>query len=381
MKFADNAENEQNCSFLAFEIGIDAFARAAPQQGGSRRKNETSVNYYLLHTTYPILFLSVLASQLCIPVPAILFLMAAGAIAGSGQLSFPMVLLVSILGCLIGDMVWFEAGRLRGKQVLRLLCALASDPSLCIRKSRKSFARRGLPILLVAKFIPGLDSIMPPLAGISEASWSSFLIYDFGGAGLWSGAYIGAGFLFAKQLDEVARYTSILANALILVLGLPLLFFFIWKMVQLVRMIRKLRPLYITPQQLKGRLDAGEKIGVIDLLRFEDDPQDAVGIPGAIRADPGEMRRKRHIVMPKGLDMVLYCNSENSFVSARVAVAMRKLGIHHIHVLSGGLVAWKALGFPLSTKLADPRAEMERLGIEIFPPLSSSHAKVAAVSE
>jgi len=45
------------------------------------------------------------------------------------------------------------------------------------------------------------------------------------------------------------------------------------------------------------------------------------------------------------------------------------------------LVAWKALGFPLSTKLADPRAEMERLGIEIFPPLSSSHAKVAAASE
>jgi membrane protein DedA with SNARE-associated domain/rhodanese-related sulfurtransferase len=338
------------------------------------------VNYYLLHTTYPILFLSVLASQLCIPVPAILFLMAAGAIAGAGQLSFPGILLVAILGCLIGDMVWFEAGRLRGKQVLRLLCALASDPSLCIRKSRSSFARRGLRILLIAKFVPGLDSVMPPLAGISGASRVRFLIYDFGGSVLWSGAYIGTGFLFAKQLDEVARYTSILANTLVLVLGLPLLFFFVWKLVQLVRMIRQLRPLYISPQQLKRRLDAGEKIAVIDLLRFEDDPQDASGIPGAIRADPGRMRSTRHIVMPEKLDLVLYCDSGNSFVSARVAVAMRKLGIHHIRVLSGGLAAWKALGFPLSAKFADASAEMERLGIEVFPPLSSPHTKTAAAS-
>jgi rhodanese-related sulfurtransferase len=233
---------------------------------------------------------------------------------------------------------------------------------------------------LIAKFVPGLDSVMPPLAGISGTARTDFLIYDLGGATLWSGAYIGAGFLFAKQLDEVARYTSILANILILGLGLPLLFFFVWKLVQLVRMIRQLRPLYITPHQLKGRLDAGEKIAVIDLLRFEDDPQDVSGIPGAIRSDPARMRRTRHIVMPEKLDLALYCNSGNSFVSARVAVAMRKLGIHHIRVLSGGLAAWKALGFPLSAKFPDADAEMERLGIEVFPPLVSPHPKVAAAS-
>jgi membrane protein DedA with SNARE-associated domain/rhodanese-related sulfurtransferase len=326
------------------------------------------MNYYLFHTTYLILFLSVFARQLCLPVPAILFLLSAGALAGSGKLSFTGILLVAILGCLLGDLIWFEAGRLRGKRVLRLLCAFAADPSACIRQSKTAFAKRGLPVLLVAKFVPGLDGITPPLAGISGASRANFLMYDAGGSALWAGIYIGAGFLFAAELDQVVRYISVGADALILVLGVPLLFFFVWKLLQLLRMIHFLRPLHITPEQLKERLNAGEKIGVIDLLRFEEDPQDTGVIPGAVRADPLDMRLKTRIVMPKDLDLVLYCGSRNSFVSTRVAAAMHKKGIRRIRVLQGGLAAWKALGFPLSTVLADPYTEMKRLGIEMFPP-------------
>jgi hypothetical protein len=41
----------------------------------------------------------------------------------------------------------------------------------------------------------------------------------------WAGMYIGAGFLFAAELDIIARYTSMFAATLMLVLGAPLLFF------------------------------------------------------------------------------------------------------------------------------------------------------------
>jgi membrane protein DedA with SNARE-associated domain len=125
------------------------------------------MNYYLLHTTYPILFLSVFARQPSLPVPALLFLISAGALVSANKLSFAGILSVAVLGCLLGDLMWFEAGRLRGKRVLRLLCALAPDPSYCIRRSRSTFATRGLPVLLIAKFVPGLDGITPPLAGMS----------------------------------------------------------------------------------------------------------------------------------------------------------------------------------------------------------------------
>jgi membrane protein DedA with SNARE-associated domain/rhodanese-related sulfurtransferase len=331
-------------------------------------EDEASMNYYLLHTTYPILFLSVLARQLCLPVPAILFLLSAGALAGTGRLSFTGVLLVAILGCLLGDLVWFEAGRLRGKRVLRLLCALASDPSYCIRHSRTTFAKRGLRILLIAKFLPGLDGITPPLAGMSGTSRSQFLIYDAGGSSLWVAAYMGAGFVFAAELDKAAGYISVVADALVLILGVPLVFFFVWKLVLLLSAIRALSSQQITARELKARLDAGENIGMLDLLRFEDDPEASGAIPGAVRADPNEMRHKTRVVVPEGIDLVLYCKSGNSFVTARVALALRKKGIQRIRILKGGLDAWKAEGFPLNADFADPFLEMKRLGVEMFPP-------------
>ncbi len=230
----------------------------------------------------------------------------------------------------------FEAGRLRGKRVLRLLCALASDPSYCIRNSKATFAKKGVRALVIAKFIPGLDAICPPLAGMSGASRADFLLYDAVGSALWSAAYVTCGFVFARELDKVVRYTSVFANVLILALGVPMLVFFLWKVSRLVRMIRLLRPLQITPEQLKVWMDSGERIGIVDLLRFEDDPQGTALIPGAVRLDPLQIRRKKRIFMPENVDLVLYCGSKNSFVSARVAAAMRKHGIHRIHVLKGG---------------------------------------------
>ena len=54
------------------------------------------MGYYLDHTTYPILFAAVLGRQLCLPIPAILFLVSAGALAGSGKLSFIGILLAAV---------------------------------------------------------------------------------------------------------------------------------------------------------------------------------------------------------------------------------------------------------------------------------------------
>ena len=291
-------------------------ARAESKQAGMKDWSGKYVSYYLIHTTYLVLFVAVLARQLCLPIPAILFLLSGGALAGSGKLSYPGITLAAVLGCVLADLVWFEAGRLRGKRVLRLLCALAPDPSYCIRNSKATFAKKGVRALLIAKFIPGLDGICPPLAGMTGASRVDFLLYDAVGSALWSGAYITCGFIFAKELDKAVRYTSLFASIVILVLGAPLLVLFTWKLIQLVRMVRLLLPLQITPEQLKARLDSGERIGIVDLLRFEDDPQGVAVIPGAVRLDPLQIRRKRRIVMPANLDLVLYCGSKNSFVSA-----------------------------------------------------------------
>jgi membrane protein DedA with SNARE-associated domain/rhodanese-related sulfurtransferase len=333
------------------------------------------MSYYLAHITYPILFVAVLARQLCLPVPAILFLLSAGALAGSGKLTISGILIAAVAGCVLADYVWFQAGRIGGKRVLRLLCTLTADPSYCIRRGQTNFQKRGVRLLVVAKFVPGLDGITPPLAGMFGTPTTTFLLYDAIGASLWAGAYIGCGFLFAEELDKVTRNISSFANAVILILGVPLLVFFVWKLMVLVRMIRLLRPFRLAPEQLKSRLDAGEKIAIIDLLRFEEDPEDVPGIPGAIRLDPLEIRRRKQIHVPDDVTLVICCRSRDSFVSARVAVAMRKHGIRRVQILDGGLEAWKALGFSLSNKFADPQTELNRLGIEVQPPWQSLPAQ------
>ena len=334
-----------------------------------------TIGYYLVHITYPILFIAVLARQLCLPVPANLFLLSAGALAGSGKLSYIGILLAAVAGCVIADYVWFEAGRLGGKRVLRLLCALTADPSYCIRRGRTNFQKRGVRLLLIAKFIPGLDAITPPLAGMFGTSKPSFLAYDTFGSALWGGAYIGCGFLFAEKMAQVTQHLSTVADAIILIFGVPLLLVFVWKLIILARMVRMLRPYRVTAQQLKSDLDAGQKISLIDLLRFEEDPADDPGIPGAVRLDPREIRRKKHIHLPDDVSVVIYCRSKNSFASARVAAAMRKHGIQGVQVLAGGLDAWKALGFPLSAEFADPLTELKRLGVEVDPPWQPLPAK------
>jgi rhodanese-related sulfurtransferase len=222
-------------------------------------------------------------------------------------------------------------------------------------------------VLLFAKFVPGLDGITPPLAGIAGASRLRFLLYDAGGSGAWAGAYLGAGFLFASQLEKIAHYTSVAANALILVLGVPLVIFFVWKLLQMMHIIRWLRPLHITPEQLQARLNAGEEFALVDLQRFEDDPEDCGVIPGSIRADPAKLRTKVRFVMPDRLEMVLYCEGKNDFVSARVAAVLRQRGIGRILILSGEVMAWKALGYPLAPPVADPLSRARQLGMQFIP--------------
>jgi membrane protein DedA with SNARE-associated domain/rhodanese-related sulfurtransferase len=320
---------------------------------------------HLVRLTYPTLWLVVFASQVCLPVPAILFLMMAGALAVHGDLRIDLIILTGILGCLAGDLIWFEAGRRWGSGVLRLLCKFSSDPAYCAQRARRVFKRWGLRSLLIAKFVPGLDGVTPPLAGLEGASMGSFLAYDTVGSLLWSAFYVGLGYVFADRVPAVAAYVSRFGTLLAVVLGVPLLFYAGWRAVTLIGMIGRLRFRKISAPLLQQRLIANEKIALVDLVSFEGGDL-SLGIPGAIRVDAQRLRVSGHVEIPKGLDVVLYCSSAREFTSARVALALQKKGISGVWVLDGGLNAWKELGFPVEPIPASNRAAIERLGIRVL---------------
>lgn len=163
---------------------------------------------YLMRHGYSILFVAVFAHQIGLPLPGPLFLLAAGALVAAGKLGLVPAFTLAVVACVLADWVWYEMGRRRGMKVLHFLHRFARDPEAHDRKAKETFARFGPALLLVAKFVPGLDAVAPPLAGISRTSRLRFMAFDAAGAGLYSVVYAGLGYVFCHDLDHAARYVG-----------------------------------------------------------------------------------------------------------------------------------------------------------------------------
>src|SRR3990172_6449002 len=159
---------------------------------------------FVLRHGYSVLFVWVFAEQLGLPVPAIPILLAAGALAGAGKMSFAVVLGLAVAAALAGDGIWYESGRRRGGQVLNFLCRISLEPDSCVRRTEDIYAKHGVRALVVAKFIPGFSTAAPPLAGAFRMKLTKFLGYDGLGALLWAGTFAGLGYIFSDQLESVA---------------------------------------------------------------------------------------------------------------------------------------------------------------------------------
>ena len=102
-----------------------------------------------------VVFAVVLAEQIGLPVPAVPVLLAAGALAGAGKISLASAILLSLVACFAGDLVWYELGRYRGRQALNLLCRIALEPDSCVRRTENFFGRHGLLLTRPRQVHPG----------------------------------------------------------------------------------------------------------------------------------------------------------------------------------------------------------------------------------
>lgn len=169
---------------------------------------------FILKHGYAVLFAAIFAHQLGLPIPGPLFLLAAGALAGVGKLKLTVAIILAVIASVLADLPWYEAGRLRGDKVLHFIHRLSRDPDTHNRRARVTFARCGPSILLISKFVPGLDAVAPPLAGTSGTSRLRFLAFDAVGASLYACAYAGLGYIFRHDLDRAAAYVARTGRAL-----------------------------------------------------------------------------------------------------------------------------------------------------------------------
>lgn len=308
---------------------------------------------FLLRHGYVVIFLSVSADQLGLPVPSVPVLLAMGALSGSGEFSLAVAFPLAVAGCLVGDLSWYELGRRRGRRILKFLCRISLEPDFCIRRAEDLFSRRGPSVLLFSKFVPGLSLVAPPLSAMFRMRVRRFLAWDAAGSLIWAGAFIGAGFLFQTQIEQVGKLLLRFGTDVFVVLAAGLAFFIAWKVAHRWRFLRRLRVARITAGELNGRMEAGEDLTVVDLRHPLEFDSDRVKVPGALHMLPGELAR-RHEEIPRDRDVVLYCTCPNEATSAMMTLRLHRLGITRVRPLAGGFDAWVEGGFPLEPKTATP---------------------------
>ncbi len=255
---------------------------------------------------YGLLFLVALAENLGLPVPAFPFVLVSAALAKPLQFSLIGIVVVSGAAALIGDLVWYVLGRVRGRPILTLLCSISLNPDSCVSRTEHLFARHGLKSLLVAKFVPGLNTIAPPLAGMLSTSWPRFVAFDLAGIALWTGSALALGVIFHSQVEWLMAWLMAFGKVSALALAVLLVGWLMMKWVERRRFYRLLERSRIAAPELKERLDRGEDVVVVDLRSELGLQVDGMKIPGALYIPPREFE-KRYAEIPRGRPVVMYC--------------------------------------------------------------------------
>ena len=300
---------------------------------------------FLVRNGTAVLFVVVFIEQIGVPLPAAPWLLAAGALAGGGRMNWFVALSVVTIGSSLADLIWFYLGRYRGQRVLSLLCRISLEPDSCVRRTQNLFTRYGMPGLVAAKFVPGLSTLAPPLAGSAGISTNRFLFFDGLGSMLYGGSFILAGYFFSPQLERIFdALVGLGHSALAIVIGLAALHFG-YKYVQRRRVLSDLRIARITVDELLQKQEAGENPVILDLRSHLDMKQNPLRIRGALHMTMEEVQLRDQEI-PRDRDIILYCSCPNEETSARVALSLHRKGILRVRPLLGGLDAWQERNYP-----------------------------------
>ncbi|HKT93837.1 MAG TPA: DedA family protein/thiosulfate sulfurtransferase GlpE [Paraburkholderia sp.] len=294
-----------------------------------------------------LVFINVLAGSLGLPVPAMPALVLFGAMAamhpGSiGQQVAP-VLGLSIFAMLIGDSVWFMAGRLYGGNTLKTLCKLSLSRDTCVKKTERFFGRWGVRVLAIAKFVPGLSLVSVPLAGAMGVPYRQFVGFDGIGAALWSGTGLLIGVMFAPQIDMMLAGASRLGRFAAVVVVVLLVLYATYRWQRRRQLIKKLASARITVEDLYRAMGGKPPPVVFDIRSEEKRKLDPYIIPGALFADE---RKLDEIVgkYPNDQKLVIYCSCPNEISAAWMAKKLVEAGFTDVVPLLGGLDAWRDAG-------------------------------------
>jgi rhodanese-related sulfurtransferase len=231
---------------------------------------------------------------------------------------------------------------------MKTLCRISLTPDTCVSETQSRFERWGANALLVAKFVPGLATIAPPLAGATSIGWGRFLLFDGLGAALWVGAGLGIGMLLKEQIDNLLTRMEDVGTIGVLIVAALLLAYIGYKWWERRRFYSMLRMARISVDELYRLMDTKPPPTVVDVRSAIARSLEPRRIPGALHVPLQEVAQ--HVKeLPRDRDIILYCTCPNEASAAQVARILMNNGFKKVRPLHGGLDAWIAAGYAVES--------------------------------
>lgn len=263
----------------------------------------------LSHQGLVLVFLNVFLEQIGLPIPALPVLVLCGALAARGEMSPALVLLTATLASLAADAIWYGLGRRQGRRILKTICRISLSPESCVRQTERLFDRYGLYSITLSKFVPGLSTVAPPLAGAMGVGAVRFAVVAVLGALLWAAAAVTIGWLFHDVIGDVADRLEGLGFWGLVVVGALLAGYAAFKWWKKSRFYKVLRMARITPEELLSLKDTAVDTLVFDVRTAGGRLQDPRRIPGALILDAENLDDfdSKLAELPRNREIILYC--------------------------------------------------------------------------
>lgn len=292
-----------------------------------------------------VAFLGTFAAAIGLPVPAMptLILVGAGLVTASSPLLVLPTFVGALAGAFAGDAAWFLAGRRFGYRVLDGLCRVSLSPDTCVRRASGFFEKRGVKLLLISRFIPGLSLVAIPIAGAGDTRFSRFTLYDLAGAALWIVVGLSAGMVFYRQIDAVLALLRQFGVGMAALAAAGLLVWIGFRYVRRALLIASLRRSRISVDELSMLLARDPGALIVDVRSASSRRDDPYVIPGSRLFDFSSADTQL-ATLPRNTSVIIYCSCPNEVSAAKVAERLTKLGFSNVRPLTGGLDAWRDSG-------------------------------------
>jgi membrane-associated protein len=126
---------------------------------------------------------------------------AAGVLAGAGELNLLFVIAAAATGAFVGDNSSYAVGRSAGQAATRPL--FRGEKGLARRRwAERTLDARGAVIIVVARFVPGGRTAATLTAGVTRMPWTRFVRFAGLAAVLWASFAGGLGYLGGKAFED-----------------------------------------------------------------------------------------------------------------------------------------------------------------------------------